>query len=156
MKETLKHCEAFEYYYSLGAKRNFKLVESKFKVSNMSVARWSKAFNWQERIEQRDIGNAKKLEAKIDKAIVNSRAEYRTLIKKVVREFEKKLKAGKIRIDKPEDLSIMAKLDLLMMGEATEKQDVTYKLLDTDISKYPKAKNAIPVQAKDNSAKKDD
>ena len=156
MKETLKHSEAFEYYYSLGAERNFKLVESKFKVSNMSVARWSKAFSWQERIEQRDVANAKKLEAKIDKAIVNSRAEYRTLIKKVVREFEKKLKAGKIRIDKPEDLSIMAKLDLLMMGEATEKQDVTYKLLDTDISKYPKAKNAISVQAKDNSAKKSD
>jgi len=123
MKETLKHSEIFEYYYSLGTKRNFKLVESKFNVSNMSVARWSKAFNWQKRIGQRDIENAKKLEVKIDKAIVNSRAEYRTLIKKVVKEFEKKLKAGKIRIDKPEDLSVMAKLDLLMMGQATEREE---------------------------------
>ncbi len=57
MKETLRHKEAFEYYYSLGTERSFKLVESKFKVSNMSVARWSKEFNWQERIGQRDIEN---------------------------------------------------------------------------------------------------
>ena len=156
MRETLKHKQAFNFYYALSDTRALPQVSQEFSISLVTAKRWSKAFSWQERIEQRDIGNAKKLEAKIDKAIVNSRAEYRTLIKKVVREFEKKLKAGKIRIDKPEDLSIMAKLDLLMMGEATEKQDVTYKLLDADISKYPKAKNAISVQAKDNSAKKSD
>ena len=155
MKETLRHKEAFEYYYSLGTERSFKLVESKFKVSNMSVARWSKAFSWQQRIEQRDIENGKKIEAKVDKAIVNSKADYRTLINKVVKKFEEKLKAGKIRIDKPEDLSIMAKLDLLMMGEATEKKDVTYRLLDTDISKYPKVKNAISVSSEDDSSEKD-
>ena len=155
MKETLRHKEAFEYYYSLGTERSFKLVESKFKVSNMSVARWSKEFNWQVRIGQRDIENGKKIEAKVDKAIVNSKADYRTLINKVVKKFEEKLKAGKIRIDKPEDLSIMAKLDLLMMGEATEKKDVTYRLLDTDISKYPKVKNAISVSSEDDSSEKD-
>jgi len=85
---------------------------------------------------------------------VNSKADYRTLINKVVKEFEKKLKDHKIRIDKPEDLSIMAKLDLLMMGEATEKQDITYKLLDTDMSKYPKVENEARVSTKDDSTEK--
>ena len=138
MKETLRHKEAFEYYYVLEEKRNLIKVAQKYSVSSAAVNKWSKAFNWQARIEKRDIGNAKKLEAKVDKAIVNSKADYRTLINKVVKKFEEKLKAGKIRIDKPEDLSIMAKLDLLMMGEATDRKDVTYKLLDTDMSKYPK------------------
>ena len=138
MKETLKHKQAFNFYYALNDTRALPQVSQEFNVSLVTAKRWSKEFNWQERIGQRDIGNAKKLEAKVDKVIVNSKADYRTLINKVVKKFEEKLTAGKIRIDKPEDLSIMAKLDLLMMGEATEKKDVTYKLLDTDMSKYPK------------------
>ena len=138
MKETLKHKQAFNFYYALNDTRALPQVSQEFSVSLVTAKRWSKEFNWQVRIEQRDVGNAKKLEAKVDKAIVNSKADYRTLINKVVKEFEKKLTAGKIRIDKPEDLSIMAKLDLLMMGEATEKQDLTYKLIDCDMSKYPK------------------
>ena len=137
-KETLKHKEAFEYYYSLGEKRSLKLVARRYSVSEMTVARWSDSFNWQERVEQRDIENAEKLEAEVNKAVVSSKADYRALIKKVVKEFEERLKAGKIRISKPEDLSIMAKLDLLMMGEATDKHDVTFKLFDVDMSKYPK------------------
>lgn len=86
--------------------------------------RWSVAFNWQERIILRDINNGKKLEKKVDKAIVNSKADYRALVKKVVLKFEEKLKDNKIRIERPEDLNIMAKLDLVLMGEAPEDKDI--------------------------------
>jgi len=128
MKETLRHREAFDYYYALGDKRTLQSVANKFTVSRQSVDKWKRTFNWQERTEIRDIENGKKLEAKTDKAIVNSRADYRALIKKVVKEFEARLKLGKIRISKAEDLSIMAKLDLLMMGESTERGEL--KILD--------------------------
>ena len=138
MKETLRHKQAFEYYYSLEEKRGLRKVAQEYDVCRSAVGKWSKAFNWQERVEQRDIEIAKKLEAEVNKAVVSSKADYRALIKKVVKEFEERLEAGKIRIAKPEDLSIMAKLDLLMMGEATDKHDVTFKLLDVDMSKYPK------------------
>jgi len=124
MKEKLKHKEAFEYYYSLGNERSYPKVASKFIVSRTSIKKWSKAFNWQDRIELRDIANGKKLEAKTDKAVVNSKADYRALIRKVVKEFEKKLKDKKIIISKPGDLAEMAKLDLLMMGEATERGEL--------------------------------
>jgi len=135
MKEKLKHKEAFEYYYSLGDKRTLKKVSLQYTCSVPGVKKWSKAFNWQDRIELRDINNGKKLEAKTDKAVVNSKADYRALIKKVVKEFEQKLKDKKIIISKPCDLADMAKLDLLMMGEATEKgeliiTDAKRKLVD--------------------------
>lgn len=120
MKETLRHKQAFDYYYSLGNERSFKLVESKYKVSNMTVARWSKAFNWQHRIEQRDIENSKKLEKKTDNAIVNSKADYRALIKQTVDEYKERLRLGRIKITRPQDLESLAKLDLLLMGEETE------------------------------------
>jgi len=124
MKEKLKHKEAFEYYYSLGENRGLRKVAQKFNITLTAVANWSKAFNWQDRIELRDINNAKKLEDKTDKAVVNSKADYRALIRKVVKEFEQKLKDKKIIISKPGDLADMAKLDLLMMGEATERGEL--------------------------------
>lgn len=130
MKEKLKHIEAFDYYYVLGDKRTLQSVAAKFTVSRQSISKWKKEFNWQKRIESRDINNGKKLEAKTDKAIVNSKADYRALIKKVVKKFEEKLKDGKIRIERPEDLNIMAKLDLLLMGEVTEDINIKVDLTE--------------------------
>lgn len=130
MKETLRHKEAFEYYYSLGDNRSYPKVALKFTVSKTSIKKWAKNFNWQERIELRDINNGKELEKKVDKAIVNSKADYRALIKKVVKKFEQKLKDGKIRIERPEDLNVMAKLDLLLMGESPDDDlEITVKLI---------------------------
>lgn len=128
MKEKLKHKEAFEYYYSLGEKRSLKKVALQYTCSIPGVKKWSMAFNWQDRIELRDIDNGKKLEAKTNKAVVNSKADYRALIRKVVKEFEQKLKDKKIRISSPGDLTEMAKLDLLMMGESTERGEL--KIID--------------------------
>jgi len=138
MKETLRHRQAFDFYYCLGDTRALPQVSQEFKVSLVTVKRWSVAFNWQQRIEQRDIENAKEIEKKVNEAVVKSKVGYRALIKKVVDQFEERLKAGKIRISKPEDLSIMAKLDMLMMGEATERKDIVFNLLDVDMTKYPK------------------
>jgi len=64
MKETLKHREVFEFYYSIGDKRNLSSVAVQYKFSERSIAKWSKLFNWQERIEQRDIEIGKELEKK--------------------------------------------------------------------------------------------
>ena len=132
MKEKLKNKKIFEFYYSMGNDRSLvklkeKLMSSKspYSVLNLKTfQRWSKAFNWQERIILRDINNGKELEKKVDKAIVNSKADYRALIKKVVQKFEDKLKENKIRIERPEDLNVMAKLDLTMMGENPEDKDL--------------------------------
>jgi len=53
MKETLRHREAFEYYYVLGNDRSYPQVASKFTVSLTSVKKWAKEFNWQQRVQDR-------------------------------------------------------------------------------------------------------
>jgi len=56
MKETLRHKEAFEYYYSLGGTatdKNCGKVGAKIGVSCNTIWNWYKAFNWKERVEQR-------------------------------------------------------------------------------------------------------
>ena len=153
MKETLKHKEAFEYYYSLGDTRALPQVSQKFKVSLVTAKRWSAAFNWQERVEQRDIENAKKLEEKTDTAVVATKANYRKEIKSSLNVIKaaigtaienKKLRSD-LSVEDVADLNRLTqayerlvKLDLLLMGEATDKHDVAFELLDVDMSKYPK------------------
>lgn len=139
MKETLKHTEAFNYYYLLGDKRSYTQVARKFTVSRYSIYKWSKAFNWKERVKQTDLEVSKILKKKLERAVINSKDDYRKLAKKIVDKFKKKLKEGKINISKTQDIIETIKLDLLMMGEATEKKDIViHKLLDVDTSKYPK------------------
>jgi len=139
MIETLRHKEAFEYYYSLGDKRSCHKVGIKFAISRQSIEKWAKNFNWKQRVEQRDIENGKKLEAKTDKTIVNSKADYRAEIKtqlgilkailnKVIQDFKKN---EILDVENVKDLEKvinsyekLCKLDLLMMGESTERGEL--------------------------------
>jgi len=136
-KETLRHREAFEYFYSLGDKRSLAQVENKFRISEQTAINWSYSFNWKERVEQRDIENAKKLAQKTDMSIVNTKANYRKEIKDSLRIIRAaigtailKLKSGELTVYSMADLNQLItaqdklmKLDLLMMGEATEKEE---------------------------------
>ena len=139
MKETLRHKEAFEYYYSLGDKKSITEVARKFTLSRASISKWSKAFNWQDRIVQRDIENGKELSKKVNDNIVNSKADYRALIRQTVDLYKKRLDEGKIIISRPQDLETLAKLDLTLMGEATDitedksVYDLVDKLMGLDI-----------------------
>ena len=123
MKETLRHQEAFEYYYTLGEKRSIPQVAQKYAVSTAGVKKWSKAFNWQERIEQRDMENSRRLEKKTNNTIVNEKANYRKIIKASIQTFVEKLRAGAIEVESIQDVERLVKLDLLLMGEATDRQD---------------------------------
>ena len=123
MKETFRHKEAFEYYYSLGEKKSITEVARKFTLSRASISKWSKAFNWQDRIIQRDIENGKRLEKKTDNNVVNSKADYRALIRQTVELYKQRLIDGKIIINRPQDLETLVKLDLNLMGEASEITD---------------------------------
>src|SRR5579871_2861172 len=120
MKETLRHKEAFEYYYSLGHDRNLDSVALHHGVTKRSVAAWSKSFEWQARIVQRDQENARRLQQKTDEKIVNVKALYRKVVGSAISDFVNRLKAGEIEVDSVTDLERLVKLDLLLMGEATE------------------------------------
>lgn len=79
MTETAKHVEAFNTYLNMGPKRNLRDLVQKLGKSRATIEKWSKAFNWQERITQAEeeakpemekagkelfIKNQKKLEEK--------------------------------------------------------------------------------------------
>ena len=156
MQETRRHIEAFDYYYSLGEARNFASVSAHCGFSERSIAAWSIEFNWQRRIAQRDIENGKKIQAKTDRAIVNTKADYRRDIAKDRQElralrtrYERLVADSKERIEKGEIVATttkelrelasalkhlhdierdMLKLDLVLIGEPGSNEEISLKI----------------------------
>lgn len=147
MKEKLKHIEALEYLYSLGGNttdENVSKTSVKCQVSERTFWRWYKKYNWKERVEQRNINNAKKLEDKTDKTIVNTKADYRAEIKtqlsilkailnKVIQDFKNNNIINVNTINELEKVvssyEKLCKLDLSIMGENLDKQEVIINIL---------------------------
>lgn len=123
MKETLRHNEAFEFYYSLGENRSYLKVADKFDTSKTTVYKWAKQFNWNERVQQRDIEIAKKLEKKTNTTVTNEKARYRTIVKAAINDFAKRLHEEEIEVNSVLDLERLVKLDLLLMGEPTDRTE---------------------------------
>ena len=151
MKENPNHIKVFELYYTMGSDRSLIKLHQKYpditpKIDTLK--NWSKAFNWQQRVEQRDIENNKALEDKLkpetSKVIVNSKADYRaeiktqlgilkTILNKVIQDFKKN---EILDVENVKDLEKvinsyekLCKLDLSIMGENLDKQEVIINIL---------------------------
>jgi len=157
MKETPEHIQIFELYYAMGNSRSLeKLLNrlhqdgTKTAPSMRTLKRWSNEFNWQQRVEQRDIENSKALEDKLkpqtNKTIVNTKADYRAeiktqlgILKAILNQAIKDIKENNIiRVSNTNELKDvvnsyekLSKLDLLMMGEATDRtEDISINFKD--------------------------
>lgn len=157
MVETTRHGDAFNYYLSLiGPKRSYTEVALKFKVSRTSVAKWAKAFSWVERVALRDIEINKQTENATSETIVNTKADYRAMIKERLEEdtaldgyvvaligkAKELIESGEMKVETVRELvelmkvhqgSTAKKIDLmraglLMMGEADSKVDHGIKI----------------------------
>jgi len=142
--ETKRHIEAFDEYYAMGKDRNLVAVARQCSAGERTVARWSKDFNWQGRVAQRDLENGKKIMAKTDRVVVDTKAEYRKDIKLILQRL--KGAVNKVVAENPEthELEVklnmsdgkqlaavvgaidkMIKTDLLLIGEADSRADNT-------------------------------
>lgn len=89
--------------------------------SYSTIKYWSKNFNWQERVAQRNIELSKKMEQKTNTTVLNQKADYRKIIKEAIDDWYKKFGKGKAGPENVSDLERLMKLDLLLMGEPTEQ-----------------------------------
>lgn len=146
MRETKEHADAFSAYYLMGDKRSLTVLAGDRGVSVKTAKKWSAVFSWQERITLKDIDLSRKTEEKLDDAVVNTRADYRKMIKENMAEDVKldsyvttligkakdKIEKGELTVDTIKDLVELMrvkqgstakkvelmKADLLLMGEA--------------------------------------
>jgi hypothetical protein len=54
VRQSERHAAAFEFWVALGADRTHAEVARRFKVSVQSIHAWSRAFEWEKRLEERE------------------------------------------------------------------------------------------------------
>lgn len=131
MQEKLRHREAFEYYYSLGSSRSYPQVASQFTVSLTSVKKWAKEFNWQVRVRDRDIKNARKLAKQTDETLLEAKTKYLTIIQNTLQEYEAALQSGDIKINSVKDLAALANLEMSLREEVPEEDKTVNVIFKT-------------------------
>lgn len=121
-KENDLQRKAFELYYGLGDKRSLRAVAETIGRTERTVAGWSRSFNWVARVTQRNIENAQNSkEANITAELTDVRTKYRILINNLMADFSKDIAQGKVKVKNINDFERLVKLDMLLMGEATER-----------------------------------
>ena len=124
-KENELQSRAFELYYGLGDKRSLKAVAETIGRTERTVAGWSRSFNWVARVTQRNIENSQnKREEAINTQLTDVRAKYRVIINNFMAELSRRVVKGEIKIRNIQDFERLVKLDLLLMGEATDRTEV--------------------------------
>ena len=116
MKETLKHQQAFEFYYELGAERSLAKVASKFDVSRTSATKWSQEFGWEQRIKERDNKNMEAVRNKTDEEVIERMINYRKIISDSINDYAKRLQDEKIEINSVNELVKLISLDMKLCG----------------------------------------
>ena len=94
--------QIFNIYYAMGKDRSLvkleQLLREKFPNNpelNPSIAtlkRWSRQYNWQLRIQQRQVEETKRLRDQIINDIVDEKAEYRKILRGILSEGIKSIK----------------------------------------------------------------
>lgn len=134
IREELHHQKIFDIYFAMGENRSLAKLhdalcnglhqtDTKLTPGYDTLKGWSRKFNWQDRITQRNIELSKRMEQKTNTTVLNQKADYRKIIKEAIDDWYKKFSDGKAGPENVSDLERLMKLDLLLMGEATEKNE---------------------------------
>lgn len=120
-KENSLQKEAFEIYYHLGDKRSLKSVAKEVDRTERTVAGWSRAYSWVDRVKQREIEDARNVGGNaLNIKTTDIKTRYRVLMNNMIAKASVAMAEGKLAIKNVNDLEKIIKLDLLLMGEATE------------------------------------
>lgn len=115
-KETLKHQEAFDFYYSLGDDRSYAKVAERFNVTLSTVAKWAGSFSWQRRIVERDRKIALQMQRALDKQILEDKKSYRKIIQATINKYVENFKTGKVEVTSIKDLIALIECDTKLMA----------------------------------------
>lgn len=133
MKETLRHQQAFEFYYMLGPERSLGKVASQFNISRPTATMWSQKLNWDARIVERDRENMREIREQNNEDVKNQMEAYRKIIKASVSDYIKRLKDGKVKIDTVNDFAKLVKLDMDLCGYVSSIEKEQNNIDDSNV-----------------------
>ena len=113
--ESLRHQEAFEYYYRLGDSRSTPPVAAKYSVSDSAVKQWAAVFGWTNRVKDRDRELGQRLAEASKTDLVKMRERHLKVVKAAQGQFVNRLAHGDARVGARDFLAI-AQYEAKLMG----------------------------------------
>jgi len=119
-RESKRHVEAFEFYWSLGDERSLEKVAQQYGVTKCAAQNWSAAFSWVRRIDERNKKIAERLSRQSIREASESRARLIKIAQGVQAKFIESLqsKDGKLKVSVA-DFEKVAKLEMTLRGIPT-------------------------------------
>lgn len=114
-RETLRHKEAFEFYYGLGQERSLERVARQFGVSNVAAENWSRSFNWLPRIVERDREIGERLAESTKTDVERLKERQLKVLRAVQSQYVRNLAGGESRIS-AKDFLTAAQMEARLLG----------------------------------------
>lgn len=89
--ENQRHSTAFAYYLQLGGQRSYGRVAARFGVSDTSVRKWARSFNWEQRVLEADIKANAAQRANVERSYVATTEDFRTLKDRVLANLKERM-----------------------------------------------------------------
>lgn len=123
VKESPLHRQMLEYFVELGEKRSLTLVAKRYHKTKGAISVIAKAFNWQEKAQERDQKVADAVAEDFDKQLAEAKIRKLKLIRALDAKLAQRLTSGQQFNVTTSDFVSAAKLELLLLGEATERTE---------------------------------
>ncbi len=116
---------AFEFYCSLGEKRNYAKVAVEFSVSLSTVKLWGQSFNWKQRVKGRDIQIARGLASRTLSDEVNHRERSLKIVQMSLVRLAKAIVDGDVKMTLS-DLDRLIRLESFLRDEPDSRQEIVF------------------------------
>jgi hypothetical protein len=121
--EREHHKRAFETYYGMGHARSLTKVAKKIKMSVSVVKLWSREFDWQTRVDERERDVARVMAKSSIQAEADTRLRNKQLLQLALVQIAKQLAEGKVRVTLA-DLDRLVRLEQFLEGQADSRQEI--------------------------------
>lgn len=121
-EETPEQKQAFETYFLMGDDRSYRKLAKTLGKGSTTISNWSKWFNWQERIEERDKQVDKIVEQRNNKTMAELKLEQARQIDAVMNRFWEKVMKKQIELDNWHDYERLWKIRQEIGGENEKKR----------------------------------
>ena len=124
-KEQPRQEQAFEFYCSLGERRNYAKVAAEFSVSLSSVKLWARSFRWKQRVKDREIQIAREMASRTISDEVNHRERNLRIVQMSLVRLAKAIVDGEVRMTLS-DLDRLIRLESFLRDEPDSRQEVVF------------------------------
>jgi hypothetical protein len=138
--------ELFLEYYQMGDGRSLKgLAQMHPEISETSIERYSARYRWREKIKKIEEDAREQVETELAGKIADTKMKYYRLLDNLIgKTVDKRNKKLTIKIKKPKDLMEAMKMQLLIMGDVTDrtelKGNVTWQAIMEKLSEADKGR----------------